>query len=154
MIRTGIHAQMAKKLAAQTILWKHPLDCCFQNPFGTSFHEARKARLPQATRVAAIAQIGLLLLLAAGKAETRRIYHDYVISRIEMRSELRPVLASENQRDLARKPTKGLVGGVNQIPCPLEIAGFWRVRSYVGHVFAYLPLVTLLNGTCVRQTHQ
>ena len=74
--------------------------------------------------------IQLLLFLAAGQLDLRRIHNDHVIARVDVRRVDRLVLALEEARGLRRHPPEDLALGVDDVPLPLHTSGSGNKRTH------------------------
>ena len=74
--------------------------------------------------------IELLLFLAAGQPDLRRVDDDDVIAGVDVRRVDRLVLALEQAGRLGRDPAEDLAFGVDDVPLPLHTAGSGNKRTH------------------------
>jgi hypothetical protein len=72
--------------------------------------------------VAGVPAVPLVLELAAGEVDLRRVQHDHVVTHVEVRSEGRLVLASEDRRHLGSQASQHQSLGVDDVPLALDLA--------------------------------
>jgi len=130
MFVTGIDLQLLEYLSAKTVMGKHALDSMFHHMLRTALEEVSdrfEARTAGVKRV--VIELFQLLTLARDHNFFGIDHHD-IIADVEVRRELRLVLAPENMGDLGCDATQCLTRGVDQIPLLVYFLGFKEVRSW------------------------
>src|ERR687887_2313460 len=96
--------------------------------------QLRKARLLEAAGIAAVTVVRLALGLATGDAQLRSVDDNDVVACVDMRRELRLMLAAQARGDLNGEPAQHLVLGVDHEPALLDFAGLggigFHARNY------------------------
>src|SRR5215218_5355209 len=122
MLGARIDAQLAAQhLPAQRGLGKHAVHGLLDHTLGMLGDHARERREPLVTHVARVAEVLLLLRLAASDANLGRVDDDDAVARVHVRGEHRLVLAADDARDLGREAPENHALGVDDIPILLDV---------------------------------
>src|SRR5262249_29547840 len=81
-------------------------------------------------RVVRVRGVGLRLPLLAGEAHLLGVDDDDEVAGVDVRRVVRAVLAAQDGGDLHRQPTDHPVGGVDEVPLPLDRFLFGESRRH------------------------
>ena len=116
VIRTGVHFQFAVHRLPQFRFGQHAVHRVLDELCRLALAHEPRALFAQASFVAAVLPVDLLIFLPTGELHLRRVDDNYVIARIDERRVAGLVLALEkaggNRRDAAEHPPVG----VNDVP--------------------------------------
>src|SRR5882724_346806 len=122
MIRAGVDLRLVQLLPREAVPREHALDRLADH-FGRPALELVTQRpAPQATRIAGMAVVELVVQLVAGDGDLLRVDDDDEVAGVDVRCVLRLRLAAQRVCDLGRQATKGLALGVNDVPAALDLA--------------------------------
>src|SRR5262245_13694208 len=127
MVCAGVALQLAELLHAQRVPGQHALDRPPDDFLGAPLEQMAQRLLLVALRVAAVADVELRLALVAADRDARRVQDDHMVAGVEVGLPGRLVLALEDARDPRRQAAKRLVGGIDDVPAPLDLAFACRV---------------------------
>lgn len=122
---------------AQTVLGQHAGNSLAENLSAHThlfrlFLEHRLVLdLLKATRIHGVVAVELLVRLAAGDCNVRRICHHDIVSRIDRLVIHRFVLAHQCNRDRARETAENALARINVVPCACERQGCLLAAAYV-----------------------
>ncbi len=128
MIRPGVHFEfLAKHLATERSLWKHPEHGFFDDPLGMALEHLGHRYEFLVADIARMMEVSLLLHLPSGQPHLFRIHDDDEITAIHVRCERGLVLATNNLGDPTRQtPQHGTVG-IDDVPTVIEFTRFDHV---------------------------
>src|SRR5512140_2262224 len=127
VVRPRVDLQLAELLGPETRVRQHALHGPSNGLLRPSLHQVPQALALEALREAAVAHVGLRLALVGADADLRRVQHDHVIARVEVRRPGRLVLALEDASDARGEAAERLVRRVHDEPASLDLALAHRV---------------------------
>ena len=116
MLRSNVNSKFFEQLAREFVFGQHALDCVHNKKLGSFRPEVRNITIFLSTHVAAVEHILLLLFLISRQLYFFSIYHDDIVSCINVWSEDRFVATSLCICHLHGKSSKYLVRGVYDSP--------------------------------------
>jgi len=123
VLRAGVHLELAPELLlGQRSLGQHAEHGLLDHALGVLGQHAGEWREALVAHVAGVAEVLLLLRLAAGDANLGRVDDDDAVARVHVRGEDRLVLAADDARDLGREAPEDHALGVDDIPVLLDVA--------------------------------
>src|SRR5215207_5942497 len=108
----SIDLELHDLLATKPGLRQHALHSKAQNPIRMARHHPLVRNCLEATGVARVAMIGLLILFATSHMHLLGVDNHYEITAVQVRAEGWFVLAAQQRSDLCRQPPKCLVSGI------------------------------------------
>ena len=120
MLRTGIHMQVAVESSTKTVFRKHATDGVFEDAFGVFGEYLFRGGLALAAGISGIALVDFVGHLLAGEDNFLGIDDDDVVAAVNVRSEARFGLASQDVGHAGGQTTYGLVLGINEHPFLLD----------------------------------
>ncbi len=130
MLRPGIYFELAPEHSPESILRQHTFHGELDDPLGVSLDHAPERYVLLITHISGVAEVRLLIRLFARQADLFGIDDDDVVTRIEMRSVHRLMLATKDACDLGGEPTERLIRRIDEPPMVLDVRGFWCIRSH------------------------
>src|SRR6478735_9402114 len=129
VLGTAVDLELGELLAGQRVLREHAADGLLDGLLGALGEQLGVGGRPQAAREARVA-VGLLLLeLGAGQGNLVGVDDDDEVTGVDVRCELRLVLAPEQDSGLARETAEHDVGRVDDVPRASDLAGLRGVRA-------------------------
>src|SRR6478736_1244312 len=129
VLGTAVDLELGELLAGQRVLREHAADGLLDGLLGALGEQLGVGGRPQTTREAGVA-VGLLLLeLGAGEGDLVGVDDDDEVTGVDVRRELRLVLAPEQDSGLARETAEHDVGRVDDVPRASDLAGLRGVRA-------------------------
>ena len=135
MVGAGVDLELGGLLAAEAGVGKHPLHRLLDDllrPGGQ--HVGERAGL-EPTGVAGVVVVDDLLRLRAGQHDLLGVDDDDEVTGVDVRGEVRLVLAAQEHRDLRSETPEHHVRGVDDVPGALDIGGLGLVRAHVKAFF-------------------
>ena len=136
----GVHLELLEHLAAELVLGEHAPDGLLDDLAGVLVQLLADRRRGETAGVAGVAVHQLVGQLVAGERDLLRVDDDDEVTGVHVRGEGRLVLAAQQVRGLDGELAEDDVGGVDDVPLALDVAGLRAVRTHVR-----LPL--LVRGT-------
>src|SRR5262245_23826914 len=127
VVGAGVYLQLPELLHAERVPRQHPLDGAPDHFLRTALQEVTEGLFLVALGVAAVADVELRLALVGTHRDARRIQDDHVVAGVEVGLPGGLVLALEDARDPRRKAPQRLVGGIDDVPAPFDLALACRV---------------------------
>ena len=116
MSRARVHLQLPQHLAAERTLRQHAAHREPHDLLGVAREQVLEALAADPARVAGVAVVRLLQLLARVDRELRRVHDDDVVAGVEVRRPDRLVLAAQQRGDLGREAAEDRAVGVDHVP--------------------------------------
>ena len=104
-------------------LGKHALDGVLDDALGVLGHSLAEALELQATEVAGVTPIALLVSLVAGQDNLVSVDDDHEVTGVSVGGVLRLVLATKDHGSLGGKTAEGSALSVDEHPVALDLAG-------------------------------
>src|SRR5262245_60963703 len=133
MVGAGVDLQLAKLLGAEAGVREHALDRPPDDLLGSALEQPPERLLLEALRVAAVADVGLRVVLGGGDRDLLRVEDDHVVATVEVRRPGRLVLAFEDTGDTRGEATERLARRIHDEPLSLDLALSRGVRLVVHH---------------------
>ena len=128
MLGAIVEVQSAHLVAAKRAARDHPLDGLFQDPLGeAALEDLVGGDLFQATDIAGVLVIDLVLQLAAGEAHLAGVDHHDMVAAIDVRGVARLMLAAQDVGDDRRDATDHQAFGIDQMPFFHHVSRFDRL---------------------------
>src|SRR4028118_930183 len=118
-----VHLQLLGHLPAEAVVRQHALHGPLDDAVGVRADLVTDVDRPQTTRVAGVPVGDLLVPLGTGQRDLARVHDDDEVTAAPAPREPGPSLAAQQDRDLAGKSTEHHVGGVDDVPDPVDLAG-------------------------------
>ena len=109
MAGTRVDLELADHLPTQAILGQHPSDGPLDDRFGPACTEVLEVLRLEATRIAGVAVIDLVLALLRCHCNLGGVDNDHEVAGVDMRSEDRLVLAPQQRGDLGGEAPSGML---------------------------------------------
>src|SRR5690348_15377363 len=103
MIGTRVDLELREELAAEDVLREHALHGLLDRELGLANEKLAVRLFAEATRLAAVTNVLLLLELAARELDLARVDDDDEVTGVDVRGEGRLVLAAEDHRNAGRE---------------------------------------------------
>src|SRR5262245_18082993 len=127
VVGAGVHLQLPELLHAERVPRQHPLDGAPDHFLRSALQEVTQGLLLVALGIAAVADVELRLALVGTDRDARCVQDDHVVTGVQVGLPGGLVLALEEARDPRRKAPQRLVGGIDDVPAPLDLAFACRV---------------------------
>src|SRR4051812_42377133 len=127
MVGAGIDLELPELLGAEARVGQHALDRPANGLLGPPLQQVAEALLLEALGKAAVAGVGLRVVLVGGDGDLRGVQDDHVVTGVEVRRPHRLVLAPEDAGDARGEATEGLVRRIDDKPFPLDLAFAHRI---------------------------
>jgi hypothetical protein len=116
MIRTGVDLELPIHRFTHLRFRKHAADRLLDEPLRMTLAHEPRPLFAQATFVARVLAVDLLIFFAAGQLDLGRVHHDHVIADVDKGGIARLVLALEEACCSGGNPSENLAVGVDDVP--------------------------------------
>ena len=132
MLGAGVNAQIAHLHAAERAARDHALDRLLDHALGeTALEDRLRGALFDAADEAGVMVIHLVLALAAGQHDMRRVDDDDVVAAIDVGRVGREVLAAQAHGDESGETADDQTLGVDHDPLLHHVSGLCRIGFHV-----------------------
>src|ERR1700712_3904774 len=142
---TRVHLELLALRATEAVLGQHALDGLLDQPVGVLVDHLTDRPLAEAARVATVVVDELALALVARHRDLLGIDDDHEVTGVDVRRELRLVLATQQGGGVGGQPAEDDVGGVDDMPSAGDLAGLRTERTHG-------PTSSSLAGTTSRSS--
>ena len=132
VIGTGVDLQLFEHVPSQFILWQHATDGVVDQVFGLAGLAVAIAFQPQ-TGVPGIPGVVPDVHFLARHGDLFGVQHDHEVATIDVRRVLGPVLAHQDDRDVAGQTPQDFVVSVDDKPIFFDFARLGDVSSLSNH---------------------
>ena len=130
MLGTRVDLELLELGSTELGVGNHALDGLLNGALRAGGQQLAVGDGGQATRVAGVAVGELLVSLAVGESHLVGIDDDDIVATVLVGGELGLVLPTEQGGGLGRESTQDDVGGVDDVPVLLDVAGLRCVRTH------------------------
>src|SRR5574337_992981 len=135
MIRAGVHFEFAEQRITQLRFGQHPADSGLQDPRWVGPQHLLSRGGLQPAGIARMAIVHLILQLLAREYHSLSIHNYHEIPGVQVRTEDRLMLPSQEHSHLGRQPPKYPSRRVDQVPPPIDVVDMRMNR--LRHVSAF-----------------
>jgi hypothetical protein len=130
VLAAAVHLELGQLGATEGVLRDHAADGLLDGTLGVLVQQLGVADRAQATRVTGVPVGDLLLTLRPGQRHLVGVDDDDEVTGVDVRRIHGLVLAPQQRRRLRGQTAEHHVGGVDDVPAPLDVGGLRGVRTH------------------------
>lgn len=139
MLCTGVYLEFLQLSSAKPVVGHHALDSMHQDALGMLLEHVLHQYGLLPSGVPGMTVVDLLIQLPSGDVDLVDVDDNDKITRVDMRSVNRLVLALQNSGNTGCKATESVIGCVNKPPFPLDLTHLCGISS---QIFSFLQNLT------------